>query len=125
MILMMNTEPNHLAARMDYLTKHPEVKIIHGGVELIGPAESHYVEDVFNPGQLIHLSECCIGSTFFGEKDVFLSSGGFKALPYSAESEFLPRVSKRFKVAKVDFPTYRYYTGLEDSVCTLRKNKKT
>lgn len=114
--------PDHLQIRVQYMQDHPGVSIIHGGVELVGPPETHYVQDAFNPGQKIHLSECTIGATLFGLKSVFVESGGFKKIPYSAESEFLPRVVERFKVDKVDFPTYVYYTGLEDSICTMRKN---
>jgi len=118
-------KPDHLSKRLDYMDQHPDVDIIHGGVELVGPPESFYVRDAFDPGRRIHLSECCIGATFFGKKQVFLKSGGFKHLPYSAESEFLPRVSALFHVDKVDFPTYIYYTGLQDSICTIVKNKTT
>jgi len=111
---------DHLELRVSFFNQYPEVDIIHGGVELVGPPETHWVVDARDESKKIHLSECCIGSTFFGKKTTFLKSGGFKRLPYSAESEFLARVSERFVVKKVDYPTYRYYTGLEDSVCMLR-----
>ncbi|MBN2410978.1 glycosyltransferase family 2 protein [candidate division KSB1 bacterium] len=116
-------KPDHLTKRLDYMSSHPDVDIIHGGVELLGPPESFYVQDALNPDRKIHLSECCIGATFFGKKQAFLKSGGFKLLPYSAESEFLPRVSAIFHVEKVDFPTYIYHTGLPDSICTIVKTK--
>jgi len=112
-------EPSHIELRWRFMQQHPDVDFIHGGFLLIGPAESHYVQDVHNPGRKIHLSRCCIGSTFFGRKAAFLASGGFKDMQYSAESEFLQRVQETFKVAQVDFPTYRYYTGLDDSICTI------
>ncbi len=115
--------PKHLELRAHYLRAHPDVDIIHGGVELVGPPETHYVRDAFNPEKKIHISECCVGATFFGKRKAFLHSGGFKNLPYSAESEFLPRVSKQCSVRKVNFKTYIYYTGLADSICTLRKNE--
>jgi len=109
---------DHLQLRIDFMAAHPEVDFVHGGVELIGPEETHFVRDVFDPSKLIHITECCVGATFFGKKAAFMKSGGFKPLSYSAESEFLERISKSFRVVKVDFPTYRYYTGLEDSICT-------
>ncbi len=118
-------KPNHLALRMEYFKTHPQVDIIHGGVELVGPEETHYVQDVDNPAKKIHISECCVGATFLGKKQAFIKSGGFKILPYSAESELLPRLEKQFHVEKVDFPTYRYYTGLEDSICSQIKQKNT
>ncbi len=116
--------PDHLKLRVEYMNSHPDVDIIHGGVELLGPEDSFYVQDAFDPERKIHLSDCCIGATFFGAKKAFVASGGFKQLPYSAESEFLPRIEKIFQVDKVDFPTYRYYTGLQDSICTLRQQHK-
>jgi len=115
-------KPKHLELRIRYFAKHPDVDIVHGGVELAGPPETHYVRDAFDPEKKIHLSECCVGATFFGKRSAFLQSGGFKNLPYSAESEFLPRISKQVAVRKVKFKTYIYHTGLADSICTLRQD---
>jgi glycosyltransferase involved in cell wall biosynthesis len=112
---------DHLQLRYEYMTAHPEVDFIHGGVVLIGPEETHFVRDAYDSSKLIHISECCVGATFFGKKKAFMSSGGFKLMPYSAESDFLERISGSFHVVKVDFPTYKYYTGLEDSICTAVK----
>jgi len=116
-------KPDHLQLRLHYLKNNPNVDVIHGGVELVGPEESHYVQDAFQPDKKIHISECCVGATFFGLKSAFIKSGGFRQTAYSAESELLPRLVKMFTVEKVDFPTYRYYTGLQDSICTQRKKK--
>ena len=112
---------NHLQTRIEFLEEHPCVSIIHGGVELVGPIESHYVQDAFNPNQKIHIKDCIVGATLFGRKRIFIETGGFKNLPYSAESEFIERVSQYFQILKVDFPTYRYYTGLNDSICAKVK----
>lgn len=116
-------KPEHLKVRLHYLEKNANVDVIHGGVELVGPEESHSVQDVFHSDKKIHISECCVGATFFGPKSAFIKSGGFRQTAYSAESELLPRLAKMFTVEKVDFPTYRYYTGLEDSLCTQRKKQ--
>lgn len=117
-------KPQHLEIRIAYFDEHPNVDIIHGGVELIGTQDSFYVQDAFNSSKKIHISNCCIGATLFGRKEIFVKSGGFKKLDYSAESEFLPRIQKRYTVRKVNFPTYRYYTGLEDSICKTRMNRE-
>ena len=117
-------KPEHLALRLRYMREHPEVDLVHGGVELVGPPDSHYVRDAFHPDQKIHISDCYIGATLFGKKEVFINSGGFKLLPYSAESEFVPRIMEHYKVARVYDTTYIYYTGLEDSICTLQKKEK-
>lgn len=115
--------PEHLQLRINYFAEHKEVDVVHGGVELIGPEETFYVQDAFNPGKMIHISECCVGATFFGKKSVFIKSGGFRQTDYSSESEYLPRLLAIATVQKVNFSTYKYYTGLEDSICTLRKNE--
>jgi len=116
-------KPEHLELRLRYFESHLNVHVIHGGVELVGPEESHTVQDVFQPDKKIHILQCCVGATFFGLKSAFIKSGGFRQTAYSAESELLPRLVKMFTVEKVDFPTYRYYTGLGDSICTQRKKK--
>ena len=117
--------PDHLRLRVQYIESQAHVDVVHGGVELIGPEETHWVQDAFDSSKRIHLSECCMGSTFFGRKEAFIVAGGFKDLSYSAESELLPRLEAMFYVEKVDFPTYRYYTGMADSICTLRQNTKS
>lgn len=117
--------PQHLEIRANYMQQHSEIDFIHGGVELVGPEESHWVLDAFDAGKRIHLSQCTIGATLFGKKEAFIRSRGFKPLPYSSESEFLPRIEQQFHVVKVDFPTYRYYTGLPDSICEMIKTQKS
>ena len=115
--------PEHLQLRVHYLQAHPHIQLIHGGAIFQGPEESHWVEDAYQPGQLIHLSECIIGATLFGYKQVFAATGGFKLVSYSAESELVARLEKIYTVRRVDFPTYIYYTGLPDSICTQKKNE--
>lgn len=115
--------PEHLQKRVDYMRQNPHVDVLHGGVELRGPEESLWVKDARDENKRIHLSECTIGATLFARKEVLLASGGFKSLLYSAESELMPRLEAEFLVHKVDFSTYIYYTGLQDSICTIRKEQ--
>ncbi|HOC88255.1 MAG TPA: glycosyltransferase family 2 protein [bacterium] len=114
--------PDHLSLRIGHLRSHPDLDLIHGGVELCGPEESYWVEDAFRPGQLIHLSRCTIGATLFGRRSLFIETGGFPLKSYSAESELMARLEGKYRVERVDYPTYRYYTGLPDSICTLRRS---
>ena len=79
-------EKNHLLKRVDYVYKHPEIDLIHGGVKIIG---NEFVRDKDNPKELIHLSKCVIGATFFGKRTVFIKLHGFKNLNYSEDSESL------------------------------------
>ncbi|MGA7719639.1 MAG: glycosyltransferase [Ignavibacteriaceae bacterium] len=106
-------EKNHLLKRVDYVYKHPEIDLIHGGVKIIG---NEFVRDKDNPKELIHLSKCVIGATFFGKRTVFIKLHGFKNLNYSEDSEFLERARDKFNVKKVNFKTYRYYRDDPDSI---------
>ena len=114
--------PGHLNLRIGHLRRYPGLDLLHGGVELCGPEESFWVEDAFRPGELIHLSQCTIGATLFGRRSLFIEAGGFPLQSYSAESELMKRLEGHYQVERVDYPTYRYYTGLPDSICTLRKS---
>lgn len=108
-------KPEFLMQRVDFMNNHPEIDFIHGGVEIIGHP---YVKDKNDLSREIHLDECIIGSTFFAKRKVFFELGGFKDLTYSDDSEFFGRAEKRFKIAKVDFPTYIYYRDTPDSICS-------
>jgi len=104
---------DHLLKRVEYLDNHPEVDMLRGGVDIIG---NEYVRDKNNPMRFIHLSECSVGATFFGRRNVFLVLNGFKNLAYSEDSDFLERAEKCFNIEKVDFNTYKYYREMPDSI---------
>lgn len=106
-------EANHLSERVLFMDRNPETDLIHGGVKVIG---NEFVRDKDNPFFFIHLSECTIGGTFFGKREVFESLNGFKENMYSEDSEFLQRAEDIFNVKKVDFNTYIYHRESEDSL---------
>lgn len=108
-------KPDYLQERVDFLSAHPNIDFIHGGVEVIGYP---YVKDKNDLLQEIHISECAIGGTFFGKRKVFFELNGFNNLNYSEDSDFLERAVAKFKIAKVDFPTYIYHRDTPDSICT-------
>lgn len=116
--------PDHLGLRIEYVRRHPEVDLLHGGVELIGAEEDHYVRDATDSSKLIHINECCVGGTLFGKRLVFAALKGFKIIDYSSESDFLLRASERFTVVKIDFPTYRYYLQHEDRLCKVMSRER-
>jgi hypothetical protein len=95
------------------MEQHPDIDMIRGGVQIIG---NEYVRDKNNPKKLIHLSECTIGATFFGKRNVFLFLNGFRNLDYSEDSDFLERAEKYFRIEKVDFNTYKYYREDPESI---------
>lgn len=109
---------DHILKRINYLTLHPQVDFLHGGVKIIG---NEFVPDKNDTTKLIHLSQCTIGATFFGRRNVFIELKGFKDMHYSEDSEFLERVMKNYKVEKVNFPTYIYHRDTPDSITNTIK----
>ena len=105
----------YLKQRFEHIRTHPEVDLIHGGVEIIGHP---YVKDKNDLTREIHLNECIIGATFFGKRKVFFELDGFRNLSYSDDSDFYERAKNKFMIAKVDFPTYIYYRDTPDSICS-------
>lgn len=108
-------KPAYIEERINFMNYNHEVDFIHGGVEVIGHP---FVKDKNDLSREIHLSDCAIGGTFFGKRNVFIELDGFKDLRYSDDSDFLERVEKKFKTAKVDFRSYIYYRDTPDSICT-------
>ena len=105
----------HLQLRIEYMRANPDIDFIYGGVEIVG---NPYVKDKNDLSRDIHLSECVIGGTFFGKKEVFLALEGFRNLKYSEDSDFFERAAGKFTLTKVDFPTYIYYRDTPDSICS-------
>jgi glycosyltransferase involved in cell wall biosynthesis len=106
---------DYILNRVEFLNKNPEIDFIHGGVEIIGHP---YVKDKNDLTKEIHLSECVIGGTFFGKRNVFFELDGFRDLSYSDDSDFFERAEKKFKIEKVDWPDYIYYRDTPDSICS-------
>lgn len=108
-------KPNYLQTRVQYMFENPNIDLLQGGAEIIG---NPFVKDKNDLSKEIHLSECTIGPTIFGKKEVFLSLNGFdKNIFYSEDSEFWERAQKQFTVTKVDLPGYIYYRDTADSIC--------
>jgi glycosyltransferase involved in cell wall biosynthesis len=106
-------EEEHLSLRIRYLLTNPDIDLIHGGVKIIG---SKFVRDKDNPYSFIHLSECTIGATLFGKRNVFKTMHGFKENLYSEDSEFLKRASMNYRTREVNFNTYIYHREEKDSI---------
>jgi glycosyltransferase involved in cell wall biosynthesis len=106
---------DHIQLRMSIFDLNKLIDFIHGGVEIIG---SPFVKDKFDLSREIPISECAVGGTFFGKRNLFFELGGFKDLNYSDDSDFFERVEKKYNVLKVDYPTYIYYRDTPDSICT-------
>ena len=105
---------NHLQLRINYLQNNTGIDLLYGGIKIIG---NPYVKDKNDLSKIIHLSECIIGGTFFGKRDIFIKLNGFTDIKYSEDSEFIERAKILFNIKKVDFPTYIYYRDTENSIC--------
>lgn len=110
---------DHLLRRVRYLTTHPRTAMIHGGIQLIGPQRKHYVVDLKNPLRKIHLRRCHIGGTFFMRREVFHKTGGFRKIPFGEDFDLYMRAAEHFHIAKVLYPTYRYYLDADDRLCDV------
>ena len=104
----------HLAIRAEYLRHHPEVELLHGGVEVIG---SEMVADKHDPSKMIPISECVVGGTFFIRRDLAERLQGFRAIEYGDDAEFFDRAQSQGAIIhKIDVPTYRYNRMEPDSL---------
>jgi len=111
---------DHLQSRVDFIKSHPEISLIHGGVEIIGDP---YVKDKDDLTRKIHISECAVGGTFFGKREMFIELNGFRNVSYSEDSEFLSRAQAKYSISKIEIPSYIYYRDTPDSICTTIKQK--
>lgn len=108
-------KPDYLERRVEYLERHPEVDLLEGGVIIIGDP---YVKDRFDAKHKIHLSQCHIGATFFGKKEVFYNLGGFnKNVLYAEDSVFWKQANEKYVIHRIESPGYVYYRDTEGSIC--------
>ncbi|MDD3459639.1 MAG: glycosyltransferase family 2 protein [Weeksellaceae bacterium] len=106
--------PKHLESRNELLCNNPGVQLLHGGVSIIG---DEFVPDRKNPGNMIHLSDCIIGGTFFVEQNAMKLLGGFRNIPIGTDSDLYERaVSMNFKIMKTHMPSYIYHRTGQDSI---------
>ena len=93
--------PKHLETRLNLLRRH-RLDLVQGGVRVMG---KDWTVDFFNPQRLVRLSDCVIGGTLFGKRDVFVALGGFGDLNYGEDLDLWTRAQRRFKVATFRNPT--------------------
>ena len=106
--------PTHLEVRKEILMSNPAIEFLHGGVEVTG---SQFVTDRFDFNNMIHLSECEIGGTFFIKREVALLFNGFKEMPLGTDGDFFERIKKSgINTMKIQIPTYVYHREDIDSI---------
>lgn len=97
---------NHLSLRKKYLNENPKVDFLHGGAIIIG---NQYVPDRNQTDQMIHLSKCIIGGTFFIKNKILKQLGGFNELPIGTDAELYERAIKaNIIIHKISDETYVY-----------------
>ncbi len=111
--------PDHLSWRMRYLRQHPDVDMIYGGVEALGPKAKQYVIDLERPGRTIHVSRCYVGGTFVVRRSVLERIGGFRQVEYGEDLDLVKRIERRFRVKRVGKRSYRYFCGTSDRLSEL------
>lgn len=108
--------PSHLHLRHNVLRAFPNIELVHGGVVVIGDA---FVADKFNPTQMIPLSDCVIGGTFVIARRL-LDRIPWPIEPYGDDNTFYHHaVSAGAMITSIDSPTYIYYRGETDSLCSI------
>ena len=89
---------------------------MHGGVVVIGDA---FVADKFNPTQMIPLRDCVIGGTFVIARRL-LDRIPWPIEPYGDDNAFYHQaVAAGAMITSIDSPTYIYYRGESDSLCSI------
>src|SRR5690606_19062850 len=110
--------------RINYFKNNPKTDLTYSTAEIIGKEEDMFVPDARNKKKLIHLNDCIIGGTFFGKIEVFQKLNGFKNI-YAYDYDFFNRTKKKFKVVKLEMPTYIYNRNTPDSLLTNLKKKQS
>jgi glycosyltransferase involved in cell wall biosynthesis len=113
----------HLRRRVQYLTVHTDVDFLHGGMTLVGPKEKHYVVDMTDPAEKIHLRRCHVGGTFFFRRKVRRRVRSFSAIPFGEDFDFYRRAERHFVIRKIGFPTYIYHLDSENRLCDIFTEK--
>jgi glycosyltransferase involved in cell wall biosynthesis len=107
-------DPVHLESRRVILEQNPSIRLLYGGVKIIG---NPFVPDMFDTSKLINLNECIIGGTFVIERETVLSLNGFRDISYGEDSDFFDRAkSNDVPALEVHLPTYIYHHETDDSV---------
>jgi glycosyltransferase involved in cell wall biosynthesis len=114
-------EPEHLAVRAEYLQAHPEVELLHGGVEVMGP---NMVADKHDHSKLIPISECVVGGTFVIRCDLAERLQGFHDIAYGDDADFFTRAKNAGAIIhKINVPTYRYNRTESDSLTAIAERE--
>lgn len=104
---------NHLALRVAFLEKYPQVEFLYGSMLVNGSPE---VWDAQHPGRMIHYTETSQWSTLFGRKEAFEKVGVYKKIRFWEDADYLERVKNVCLVQFFPEETYVYNRTLGDEL---------
>ncbi len=110
---------DHLKRRVSYLESHRNVKAVFGGVKIVGPRAKHFVPDINRPGKKIHISKCHPAGTLVVRKESIMAMKGFRILPFGDDYDLIKRLQTKYKVVRMNVPTYIYHVDGKNRVCDL------
>lgn len=111
--------PHHLSTCLLHI-KHVDL-IASTTITVVDSEDDYYVPDKLDPTKLIHVDDCVLLATLFGDKKVFTR---FPLLDgYAADAQFFEMASNHFRVKKVDLRSYIYYRNVPGSICSHLKTK--
>lgn len=105
--------PEHLESRIAVMEKNPGISLLSGGFLFDGDI---MVKDRHDPEKFVHITECILGGTFFGKREIFQALEGFSALEYAEDADLWERASERFGLMKLDSPRTYCYRRAPDSI---------
>lgn len=111
--------PGHLATRLRYLRRQPDLDAVYGELTPIGPRSRWFVPDMDRPGRRIHVSRCHAAGTLLVRRSTLRALGGFRLMPFSEDYDLIRRLETRCRTGRIRFRTYRYHVESGDRLCTL------
>jgi hypothetical protein len=90
---------------------------------IVDKEEDYYVPDKHDNSQLIHVDDCVLFATLFGNREVFTRLQ-FQDI-YAADAYFFEQASLHFRVKKVNLRSYIYYRNIPGSICANMKIKNS
>lgn len=106
--------PDHLASRVEIMRRNPSLDLLSGGFS--GDTDI-YVPDYRDPENMVHISECILCGTMFGDRRMFEELDGFADIAYAEDTDLWQRALQHgFNVRKIDGPETYVYRQSDDSI---------
>lgn len=114
---------DHLAVRKQVLLKHNHLRVVHGGIRVIGNPK---VPDRNDQNRDIHLDQCVVGGTFVIERSVISEVGGFDEVQYAEDACWMDKVVRAgIETLKLDHSGYIYYRNTPGQITSVNSSDRT